>query len=321
MSHAFPAAKLLRLPPDRGSVQLAIYEDGPRDGIPVVLLHGFPELAFSWRLQLPALAAAGYRAIAIEQRGYGESDKPSAVEAYDITELTGDVCAVLDALRIERAVIAGHDWGAIVTWYMAQLHPQRMLGVAALSVPYQERGPSEPVAFWERMLGGDFYIVHFNRQPGVADAAFARNPANLLRNLYRRNQWHAASAGHTPKPGMAMINLVDAADQPGELIMSEADLQVFVNAFSRGGFTGPINWYRNFTRNYGLLAHCDPHVHMPALMIHGQFDMVPANPRIAQFVHDLEQHTLACGHWIQQEEPAATNNLLIDWLNRRFAHA
>ena len=321
MSHTFPAAHFLTLPPTSGSVRLAIYEQGPSDGIPVVLLHGFPELAYSWRLQLPALAAAGYRAIAIEQRGYGESDKPTAVTDYDIVHLTGDVCAVLDALHIERAVIVGHDWGAIVTWHMAQLHPRRMLGLAALSVPYQERGPSEPVGFWESRLGADFYIVHFNRRPGVADEAFARNPGNLLRNLYRRDQWHAPASARRPMPGMAMINLVDATDQPGELIMSEAELQVFVDAFTRGGFTGPINWYRNFTRNYELLAHCDPHVHMPALMIHGQFDMVPPNPRIGEFVHDLEQHSLPCGHWIQQEQPAATNSLLIAWLNRRFAHA
>lgn len=311
----FPAPRFVTCSHSGQQVRLAVYEQGPANGVPVIMLHGFPELAFSWRHQLPALAAAGYRAIAIDQRGYGPSDKPAVVTDYDIVHLTSDVCAVQDELGIERAVIVGHDWGAIVTWYMAQLRPERMLGLAALSVPYLERGPTEPIAFWESRLGGDFYIVHFNRQPGVADAAFARNPGNLLRNLYRRGHWNAP---RQPRPGMAMINLVDDTDLPGELIMSEADLQVFVAAFGAGGFTGPINWYRNFTRNHDLLAHCDPHVRMPALMIYGDFDMVGRNERMANFVHDLEVHSLPCGHWIQQEEIGATNRILLDWLGRRF---
>ena len=311
----FPAPRFVTSSNEGQQVRLAVYEQGPADGTPVILLHGFPELAFSWRHQLPALAAAGYRAIAIDQRGYGPSDKPAEVADYDIVHLTNDVCAVQDALGIERAVIVGHDWGAIVTWYMAQLQPARMLGLAALSVPYLERGPTEPIGFWESRLGGDFYIVHFNRQPGVADAAFARNPGNLLRNLYRRGHWNAP---RQPRPGMAMINLVDDTDMPGELIMSEADLQVFTDAFTAGGFTGPINWYRNFTRNHDLLAACDPHVRMPALMLYGDYDMVGKNDRMSLFVHDLEVHSLPCGHWIQQEEVEATNRLLLDWLGRRF---
>lgn len=310
----FPAPSFIDLTHRQPAVRLAVYEHGPADGIPVVLLHGFPELAYSWRYQLPALAAAGYRAIAIDQRGYGPSSKPSAVTDYDIVQLTEDVCGVLDARGIERAVIVGHDWGALVTWAMAQRRPERMLGLAALSVPYFERGEVEPIGFWESRLGPDFYIVHFNRQPGVADAAFARNPGNLLRNLYRRGHWAA------PRPatkGMPMIALVDAPNPPGEPIMSDAELAVFVDAFSRGGFTGPINWYRNFTRNHDLMADVDPQVRLPTLMIYGEFDMVGKNPRMARFVADIEEHTLPCGHWIQQELPAETNHLLLDWLKRR----
>jgi pimeloyl-ACP methyl ester carboxylesterase len=167
------------------------------------------------------------------------------------------------------------------------------------------------------MLGGDFYIVHFNQQPGVADRAFEENTANLLRNLYRTNQWQAAPA--EPAPGMALINLATADDPAGDLMMSEEDLAVFVESFEHSGFTGPINWYRNFNRNWSLLADVEQIVRAPALMIHGEFDMVPASPNLKTFVPASETATLDCGHWIQQERPEETNRLMLDWLSRHYS--
>ncbi|MGH8596368.1 MAG: alpha/beta fold hydrolase, partial [Gammaproteobacteria bacterium] len=283
---------------------------------PVVLCHGFPELAFSWRHQMEPLAAAGYHVLAPDQRGYGRSDKPQPVEAYDIVQLTGDLVGLLDHYGYRDAVFVGHDWGAIVVWNLAMLHPDRVAGVINLSVPFMQRGATEWVGFWEKMLGGDFYIVHFNRQPGVADAAFARDPKNLLRNLYRTGQW--LSPPRPPRPGMAMINLVDDTNPPGHLLMSEAELDVFATAFSRGGFTGPINWYRNFTRNWHTLAHVRQQVDCAALMIHGRYDMVPASDRIKEHVPDIEVATFECGHWIQQEKPAETNDAMLRWLSKRY---
>jgi pimeloyl-ACP methyl ester carboxylesterase len=196
------------------------------------------------------------------------------------------------------------------------LHPQRVVGVINLSVPFMERGATDWVTLWENRLGGDFYIVHFNRQPGVADAAFARNPQNFLRTIYRTEHWK--SPKRPARPGMALINMVDETDPPGRLIMSEEELEVFVHAFKKSGFTGPINWYRNFTRNWEIIGRVPQRITQPSLMIYGRYDSVPAFDRLADYVPDLEVHTLECSHWIQQDQPEATNRIMLDWLTRRY---
>jgi pimeloyl-ACP methyl ester carboxylesterase len=298
-------------------VTLETFTAGPEDGKPIVLSHGFPELAFSWRHQIPVLAEAGYHVIAPNQRGYGRSSRPEDVADYDVVQLSADLMGLLDHFGHDDAVFVGHDWGAIVVWNLAMLHRDRTAGVINLSVPFMERGPRPWVDVWAEMLGGDFYIVHFNQQPGVADRAFEENTANLLRNLYRTNQWQAAPA--EPAPGMALINLATADDPAGDLMMSEEDLAVFVESFEHSGFTGPINWYRNFNRNWSLLADVEQIVRAPALMIHGEFDMVPASPTLKNFVPASETATLDCGHWIQQERPEETNRLMLDWLSRHYS--
>jgi len=297
-------------------IELAVHEAG-QGGIPLVLAHGWPELAYSWRYQIPALVAAGYHVIAPDQRGYGRSSKPANVEEYDIHHLTGDHVALLDALGIEKAIYVGHDWGAIIVWHHALLHPERVLGVANMSVPFHVREPADPVAFWEKMLGPEFYIVHFNRQPGVAAAAFDRNPEQFLRNMYRTKQWLSKAAPEGEPRGQSIIHLADTVVKSGEPLLSEADLQVFVEAFKAGGFMAPSNWYRNFSRNWETTADVEQLVCQPAMMIYGEYDMVRTADMTA-YVPDLEIHTLPCGHWIQQEQPAETTRLLLDWLQRRM---
>jgi pimeloyl-ACP methyl ester carboxylesterase len=299
---------------DVNGITLEVFAAGA-PGRPIVLCHGFPELAYSWRHQIAPLVAAGYHVIAPNQRGYGRSSRPVPVADYDIHHLCGDLAALLDHYGYDDAIFVGHDWGAIVVWNMAMLHPERVRALANLSVPFLERGPTDWVSFWEKHLGGDFYIVHFNRQPGVADAAFGANVERLLGNLYRTRQWLAPP--REPRPGMAMINLALADDPAGDPLMSDAELAVFVDGFRHSGFTGPINWYRNFTRNWETTADVRQRVDQPVLMIHGRYDMVPPNPKLAEFAPNSEVHVLDCGHWIQQEEPAATNRLLLDWLARR----
>ncbi len=281
-----------------------------------MLCHGWPELAFSWRYQIPVLAAAGYHVIAPDQRGYGHSSRPEHVEDYDIVHLSDDLMGLLDHFGHDDALFIGHDWGAIVVWNLAMIHKSRIKGVINLSVPFMERGPKPWVDFWEEMLGGDFYIVHFNRQPGVADAAFAANPENLLRNLYRTGQWRSPAADLGP--GMPIINMAGATEPTGKLMMSEEDLAVFVENFKHSGFTGGINWYRNFDRNWSLIADLEQQVAQPALMIYGQHDMVPASVTLEESVPNVETATLDCGHWIQQERPEETNDLILEWLARNY---
>ncbi len=292
-------------------VELEVFEAGQESAKPIVLCHGWPEHAFSWRHQIPALAAAGYHVIVPNQRGYGNSTQPADVSDYDITQLTGDLVALLDHFGYDDATFVGHDWGANVVWGMALLHQDRVNGVINLALPYQERGEQPWIEMMEQVFGDDFYFVHFNRQPGVADAVLDDNTAQFLRNLYRKNQ-----PSIVPEPGMMMINVAQAERPLGEPIMSESELAVFVSAFETSGFTGSINWYRNLDRNWQLLADVDPVITKPALMIYGEQDMIPKFERLSDFVPNVSEISLDCGHWIQQELPDETTRTILNWLEK-----
>lgn len=296
-------------------VDLEVFEAGKDNaGRAIVLCHGWPEHAFSWRYQMPALAAAGYHVIAPNQRGYGKSSRPSDVTAYDIEHLTGDLVALLDHYGYDDATFVGHDWGANVVWGLALLHPGRVNSVVALSLPYQERGEIPWVDAIEGFLGSDHYMVHFNRRPGEADAVLDTNRRQFLRNLFRKTEPPKA-----PEPGMAMINVAKAENPAGEPLMSDSELSVFDRAFEASGFTGSINWYRNLDRNWHLLASVDPVIRHPALMIYGERDPVPKSPNLSAFVPNVEVVTLDAGHWIQQEKPEETTKAILDWLKRKSA--
>jgi len=296
-------------------VELEVFEAGRENaGKPIVLCHGWPEHAFSWRHQIPALVAAGYHVIAPNQRGYGNSSRPTEVADYDIEHLSGDLVGLLDHYGYEHAAFVGHDWGANVVWSLALLHPGRVNKVVALSVPYQERGEQPWIEWMEAVFGGDFYFVHFNRQPGVADAVLEENTFQFLRNMFRKNVPPAE-----PQPGMAMINLARAEIPLGEPLMSDSDLAVFVSAFEFSGFTSSINWYRNLDRNWHLLAGVDPIIRQPALMIYGDRDLVARSENLTEFVPNVEVVSLDCGHSIQQENPGETNRVILNWLEREGA--
>lgn len=309
-SNGFPEPTLVAV----NGVELEVFESGQQNTKPIVLCHGWPEHAFSWRHQVPALVAAGYHVIVPNQRGYGRSSRPTEVTGYDIEHLCGDLTALLDHFGYEDATFVGHDWGAFVVWSMASLHPNRVNRVVALSLPYQERGDQPPVEMMEGMFGADYYFVHFNRQPGVADAVLDDNAARFLRNLYRKNEPPAE-----PQPGMAMINLARAELSSGEPLMTDGELAVYVAAFERFGFTGSINWYRNADRNWHLLASVDPVIHQPALMIYGERDQIPTPANLRQHVPNVEEISLDCGHWIQQEKPTETTRAILEWLERQDA--
>ena len=306
ISADFPEPTLVAV----NGVELEVFEAGRHNqGKPIVLCHGWPEHAYSWRHQMPALAAAGYHVIVPNQRGYGNSSRPAEVTEYDIEKLSGDLVALLDHYGYEDATFVGHDWGAMVVWGLTLLHPGRVNRVVNLSLPYQERGERPWIEVMAEFLGDDFYFVHFNRQPGVADAVLDENASRFLRNLYRKNVPPAP-----PGPGMVMIDLARAEVPRGEPVMSDSDLAVFVSAFASSGFTGGINWYRNLDRNWRLLADVDPIVRQPVLMIYGERDAVQRSQRLAEFVPGVEVVTLDCGHWIQQELPQETNEVILGWL-------
>ena len=189
-----------------------------------------------------------------------------------------------------------------------------MKRVINLSLPYQERGDQPWIEFMEAVFGGDFYFVHFNRQPGVADAALDENTFQFLRNLYRKNVPFAA-----PEPGMMMINLARAETPLGDPVMSDRELAVFVSAFESSGFTGSINWYRNMDRNWHLLADVEPIIQQPTLMISGVQDAIPKSQSLKDFVPNVDEVDLDCGHWIQQERPEETTQAILTWLEQQAA--
>ena len=291
-------------------IELEIFEAGQENrGNPIVLCHGWPEHAYSWRYQMPALAAAGYHVIVPNQRGYGKSSRPTGVSQYDIAHLTDDLAALLDHFGYDDAIFVGHDWGANVVWTLALLHPDRVRKIINLALPYQARTPVPWIDFMETVFGEDNYFVHFNRQPGVADAILDANARSFLRNLFRKDL-----PVQSPEPGMMMINLAQSEAPSGAPVMSDADMDVFVSSFEETGFTASINWYRNMDRNWHLLEEVDPIVRQPTLMIYGTQDMIPPSETLVDFVPHVDVVSLACGHWIQQEKPQETTDAILGWL-------
>jgi pimeloyl-ACP methyl ester carboxylesterase len=310
---AFPEPRFVRA----NGIRLAVYEQGA--GVPVVFSHGFPELAYSWRHQLPALAAAGFRAIAPDQRGYGASDRPEAVEAYDIAQLTGDLVSLLDALELERAVFCGHDWGGMVIWSLGQLHPSRVLGLIGVNTPFMARSPLPPIQLLDQMMGPEHYIVHFQK-PGDDDARLAKDVRRVFDVLMRRG---IKLSDIDISRGIQNISAaVEEGRKLGQPLLSDAELEVFVRAFERTGFTGGINWYRNLDRNWRLTENAPQTLDVPSLMVMSEddFALPPAMADgMESRVTKLEKVLIRdCGHWTQQERPAELNRILVDWLRRHF---
>ncbi len=306
---------------DTNGIRMAIHEQGI--GPPVVLLHGFPELAYSWRHQLPALADAGFCAIAPDQRGYGQTSKPEGVDNYTLELLLGDIVGMFDALDIDKAVLAGHDWGALLVWQMALVRPDRLAGLIALNIPFLPRPSVEPIGYMRAELGNDFYIVNF-QDSDTADRRCAANPAWVFEVMMRRNQASREHFEMLPRHAKSydLLAALDRSELRGEPLLTDEEAKVYVDAFSAGGFTGPINWYRNWTRNWAATSDVDQTVPVPSLFIGAVDDVIISPAQIEAMVPhvpDLEIRMLEnCGHWSQQERPDAVNALILDWLRRRM---
>ncbi len=306
---------------DTNGIRMAYYEEG--EGRPVILLHGFPELAYSWRHQLPALANAGFRAIAPDQRGYGQTDVPKGIESYGIDTLIADIHGLLDALELETAVFAGHDWGSLLLWHMAQVAPARIDGLIQLNIPHYPRPPIDPIEVFRKRLGDDFYIVNF-QDSDEADRALAADTRHTFSVMMRRNQITREQFERLPESmkSLSLIKAVARERSSGEPLLSDAELEYLASAYDRTGFTGAINWYRNWTDNWRKLEGVDQVIRMPTVFIGAVNDVVIRPEQIESMkplVSDLELHMLGdCGHWSQQEKPDEVNGLMLDWLARRF---
>ncbi|MDA9095942.1 alpha/beta hydrolase [Porticoccaceae bacterium] len=301
----FPKPTLISV----NGVDLEVFEAGKENaGNPIVLCHGWPEHAFSWRYQIPALAAAGYHVIVPNQRGFGNSSRPTEVTDYDITHLTGDLVGLLDHYGYKDAVFVGHDWGSNIVTSMALLHPERVNKVINLALPYQVRGDVPWADMLEAMFGPDYYMVHFSLQPGVADKIFDDNTARFVSNVFRKNV-------APPEPWLSLISQATAETPLGDPLMSDDELDVYISAFKSSGFTGGINYYRNLNRNWQLMEGVDPIIQKPALMIYGDRDVIPKMENLADYVPNVDVVSIDAGHSIQQEMPEETNRAILGWLN------
>ncbi|MBI5263717.1 MAG: alpha/beta hydrolase [Bradyrhizobium sp.] len=324
----------LKFAPTNG-IRMGYYEAGPAgDRPPMVLCHGWPELAFSWRHQIKALSEAGVRVIAPDQRGYGTTDRPEPVEAYDIEHLTADLVGLLDHLEIDMAIFVGHDWGGFVVWQMPLRHPNRVAGVVGINTPHTDRAPVDPIELMRKRFGETMYIVQFQDPTHEADNifnsrveqtfdAFMRKP--LPRREMAKPESPTAGIGASSKTNLAfpqMIAAYDARLDARTPILSPEEKQVFVEAFGRTGFTGGINWYRNMSRNWQRSAGLDHTVRVPSLMIMAENDAVlppSAADGMEKLIPDLEKYLVqGSGHWTQQEKPEEVSAKLIEWRRRRF---
>ncbi len=320
---SFPDPTLIPLPARSGAPSIALSTHQLGKGPAVVFCHGFPDLAYGWRNQLPAIANAGFHAIAPDQRGYGGSTAPEEIDAYGLTELTGDLVGLLDALEIEKAYFVGHDWGGFVAWAMPVLHPERVLGVAGVCTPYM---PFPSVARHLLVVGGEVerqYVAWF-QQPRTAEAEMDALVRPILTRIFRTGVSLEETLRFALTDGKLNMNPFHRPEEwpvLGEPIGSPGDLDHYCETFERTGFRGGINWYRNADRN--LAEHPAIGVQkleIPCLMLTAEWDP-GLRPEFAEpmrdLCSDLEKHQVKkVGHWVSQEEPEIVNEHLVTWLNR-----
>jgi pimeloyl-ACP methyl ester carboxylesterase len=305
-------------------VHLAEQGTGPL----IVLCHGFPESWYSWRHQLPALAQAGFRVVAPDMRGYGQTDRPEAIDQYTLLHLAGDMVGLLDALDAEQAVIGGHDWGALVAWLAALLRPDRFRGVIGLSVPYRPRDGVRPSTAMPQSESAVFYQLYF-QTPGVAEAELERDVRHTIRGIICSISGDAPRVASGPVGMVArerglLVEMVNPASLPSWI--TEGDVDFYATEFARTGFRGGLNWYRNIDRSWELLApFAGARIMVPALYIAGDRDIVlafagmeEATRNLLTVVPQLRGTVIlpGCGHWTQQERPAEVNAAMIDFLRR-----
>lgn len=263
-------------------------------GYPVLFIHGYPELWYSWRAQVPALAQAGFHAIAPDLRGYGETEKPPKIEDYAIKKIVGDIVGLLDALKIKKTIIVGHDWGGIIVWQVALMAPERIERVISLNTPYRGRAQARPIGDFKELPGSRVnYVLHY-QEPGLAESEIMPDVRKWLDSTIRR--------------------LAKRSE-----FLTDKELDYYASAFQKGGITGPINYYRNINRNWETTPElANKQVTQKSLIIMAENDpiLIPQSAEgMEKYVPNLTKKLIKdCGHWTQQEQPEQVNSMIIEWL-------
>lgn len=323
----FNAPRLLNV----NGIALAVYEDHPAADAhpyPVILCHGMPELAYSWRHQFAPLVAAGFHVIAPDMRGVGRSQVLPDRSDYTLQKRLADMVGILDAFGYEKGIFIGHDFGGTVVWGMGIYHPDRVAGLCACNSPFADM-PMDPLALYESLYGPTNYFAYFQTQ--ACEDKFNEDPARTFRfylrrdvgqgtNLSRSRQHDAESIGH--------VHWIhdDESTWPGELLLGDEEMRVYADAYARTGFGPALNWYRCLPLDYQYqqtaLPEGLPMITVPVLAVGSALDFIAAYEfyeLLENYCSDWEQTLIPdAGHWTQQENPAALNQVLVGWLQRRF---
>ncbi len=306
-------------------IRMGLYQQG--DGLPVVFCHGFPELAYSWRHQIRAFSAAGYHAIAPDQRGYGLTDRPEGIENYTLRHLCDDMAGMLDALEIDQAVFCGHDWGGGVVWMMPRVHPDRVAGVIGVNTPTSH--PEHPREGGNSLIvQSDRYYVRTFQEPGAAEAVLEADVRRAFDFMLRKGGiWDVEEFAALPEDSLErrldLLGLIERGEFQGEPVLTEDAVQYFVDTFEETGFTGGLNWYRAAYQVESDMSEVNWDIEVPCLYVGAENDVVlppEGGEAMGAFIDDFESHrVMDCGHWTQQEKPEEFNRVAIDWLDRKFA--
>ena len=301
-------------------IELNIAEQG--EGPLVLMLHGFPESWYSWRHQIPAVASAGFHAVAPDMRGYGKSDKPADISTYNQVEVTNDIIGLISSLGYKTAIVFGHDWGAPTAWSCALHLPDKVTAVGVLSVPFSPRAPAPPLDMMKEIFKDMFFYQLYFQEPGVAEKEWETNVRVNLRKFYHIGSG-AFDAGNFIAPKSPDSDLLSDMEDPGTLgtWCTESDLDFYTTEFEQSGFRGPLNYYRNHNLTWSLTEGGPEKITQPALFVAGEKDGVimlaaDALKNMPRYVTNLKVNQLipGIGHWTQQEAPAEVNTLMIDFI-------
>ncbi|MFE4694947.1 alpha/beta fold hydrolase [Streptomyces sp. NPDC056749] len=304
-----------------GGVHLNILEEGK--GPLVILLHGFPDFSYSWRFLLPSLAAEGFHVIAPDQRGYGLSDRPSSVEDYAITQLVDDVASLMNCIGERKAILVGHDWGAVVAWHMAMLHSDRVVGVAAISVPFVGLGGAPPLAVARSVFGDRFYQIYL-QEVGLAESELEADPIETFaRFMYGLSGDAPEMSSLVVPPGQGLLDLFPRMDRL-PMWLTSGDIATYARAFSCTGFSAPLNWYRNLDRNWEIARSWPTKtVNSPAAVLVGDRDPVVGFYKLNQLESLMRKHVPnlamlevfeSAGHWLQHERPTDVHRAVVKFI-------
>ena len=306
-----------------GDVSLSVHEAGAGENRqPVVLVHGWPEIAYSWRHQFAALVAAGYHVIAPDLRGFGNSDAPKDKSHYDIRHLAGDLSGLLDALELDSAVFCGHDWGGLIVWPYAMMEPDRVDGVIGVCTPHRRQPEIPPLAMLEKLFTKNHYFIRF-QEDSAAENLFTGEEEKFFKMMFRRPLPKAIWEKVTPGIYDIFTLFTHFNDESmDDVVVSDDDLKIYADAYRNSGFHGGVNLYRNVDVNYEILRDYDPVIDKPSLWIGADLDIFLRpewSDQMEQLNPDLEKQLIEnCGHWVMHEKPEELSERMLGWLQTRF---